>query len=99
MARNAIARHPITPTNPKTVKNMLNCAALEDGEKVAYKYRGKDGVKEVTYSEFQKDTIYLGTALADMGMANVLSNSARDKKRAERSKMGYMFDTLIHNNF
>ena len=37
--------------------------------------------------------------LADMGMANVLSNSARDKKRAERSKMGYMFDTLIHNNF
>ena len=69
MARNAIARHPITPTNPKTVKNMLNCAALEDGEKVAYKYRGKDGVKEVTYSEFQKDTIYLGTALADMGMA------------------------------
>ena len=37
--------------------------------------------------------------LANMGMANVLSNSARDKKRAERSKMGYMFDTLIHNIF
>jgi uncharacterized coiled-coil DUF342 family protein len=37
--------------------------------------------------------------LADIGMANVLSNSARDKKRAERSKMGYMFDTLIYNNF
>ena len=37
--------------------------------------------------------------LADMGIANVLSNSAREKKRAERSKMGYMFDTLIHNNF
>jgi cell division protein ZapA (FtsZ GTPase activity inhibitor) len=37
--------------------------------------------------------------LADMGIANVLSDSARDKKRAERSKMGYMFDTLIHNNF
>ena len=37
--------------------------------------------------------------LADIGMANVLSNSARDKKRAERSKMGFMFDTLIYNNF
>ena len=37
--------------------------------------------------------------LADMSISNVLSNSALDKKRSERSKMGYMFDTLIHNNF
>ena len=37
--------------------------------------------------------------LADMGIANVLSDTAREKKRAERSKMGYMFDTLIYNNF
>ena len=36
---------------------------------------------------------------ADIGIANVLSDSAREKKRAERSKMGYMFDTLIYNNF
>jgi len=69
VARNKIGKHPVAMVHPKTVKNMLNCAAMEDGNKIAYKFRGKNGVTEVTYSEFQKDTFYVGTALADMGLA------------------------------
>ncbi len=69
MAKNSIGRHPINPCDPKSIKNMLAMAVNEDGDKIAYKYRSKDGITEVSYREFRNHTLYLGTALADLGMA------------------------------
>jgi len=70
MPRNVLAQAPVMDlTEPKTVKHMMDMAAEESGDHVAYKYRGKDGVVEVTYRQFRLDTIYLGTALSSIGMA------------------------------
>ena len=51
-----------------TINEMLELAVKEDGDKIAFKYKVKDDVKEVTYKEFQNDTIYLGTALHSLGI-------------------------------
>ena len=45
-------------------------AVEKAGDKIAYKYRGKEGVTDVTFKEFQNDTFYLGTGLASLGMAS-----------------------------
>ena len=70
MARNAIAKGPTPHTKPNDVKHILQIAVDEAGEKIAYRYRTKDGVRDVSYREFQQETFWLGTALADMGMAS-----------------------------
>ena len=69
MARNAIGQHPVNLPEPKSVKHMLEMTVEAAGDRIAYKYRSKDGVTEVTYKEFQLDTFYLGTALNSLGMA------------------------------
>ena len=69
MARNVLARHPVVRPEPKSIKHLLQTTVNEAGEQIGYKYRGKDGVVEVTYKEFQKHTFYLGTALVDMGLS------------------------------
>ena len=68
MARNVLARHPVTRPEPKSIKHLVQMAVDEVGDQISHKYRGKDGVVEVTFKEFQKDTFYLGTALVDMGL-------------------------------
>ena len=52
-----------------SVKEMLELAAKEDGDKIAFEYKeGNEKIKKITYSEFVKDTEELGTALASIGM-------------------------------
>jgi len=51
-----------------TINEMMELAVKEDGNKIAFKYKVNDSVKEVTYKEFQNDTIYLGTALHSLGI-------------------------------
>jgi len=54
-----------------SVKEMLNLAAKEDGEKNAFEYKDekeKGKIVKVTYNEFKKDTESLGTALANVNM-------------------------------
>ena len=51
-----------------TINEMMELAVKEDADKIAFKYKVKDEVKEVTYKEFQNDTIYLGTALHSLGI-------------------------------
>ena len=49
------------------VKEMLDLAVKEDGDKEAFEYRNpknKEEIIKVTYKEFKNDTNYLGTALA-----------------------------------
>ncbi len=53
-----------------SIREMLTLAVTEDGEKVAYKFRNKDDVTEVTFSEFANQTSYLGTALRDLGVGS-----------------------------
>ncbi len=69
MAKNAIARHPNPLTKPESIKHLLQIAVDEAGDRIAYKFRTKEGVCEVSYREFQKETYYLGTALNALGMA------------------------------
>jgi len=52
-----------------SIKEMLNLAAEESGDKLAFKYKGKDNrIVQVTYKKFLEDTEELGTALASIGM-------------------------------
>ena len=69
MAKNSLAQHPANLPKPNSVKHMMEMSVEAAGDKIAYKYRGKDGVVEVTYKEFQNDTFYLGTAIDSLGMA------------------------------
>ena len=52
-----------------SIKEMLRMAAEEDGDKIAFKYKGKDDkIVQVIYKQFVRDTEELGTALASIGM-------------------------------
>ena len=55
-------------TKINSINELLEIALKEAGDKIAFKYKVKDTVKEVTYKEFQNDTIYLGTALHSLGI-------------------------------
>ena len=48
-----------------SVKELLNLAAEEDGEEIAFQYKDEnDKIVEITYKQFLKDTEELGTAIA-----------------------------------
>lgn len=52
-----------------SVKEMLKLAVEEDGDKIAFKYKGKDDkIVQVIYKQFVRDTEELGTALASIGV-------------------------------
>ena len=54
-----------------SIKEMLKMAAEEDGDKIAFKYKGKDNkIVQVIYKQFLRDTEELGTALASLEMHN-----------------------------
>ena len=54
-----------------TIKELMDLAVKDAGKNIAFEYRKKDNKEEiikVTYENFQKDTYYLGTALATINM-------------------------------
>ena len=56
-------------TKVTSIKEMLKLAVKEDGDRLAFKYKGKnDRIVQVTYKQFMRDTEELGTALASIGM-------------------------------
>ena len=60
-------------TKVSSIKEMLEIAVKEAGDKNAFEYRDEvnhDKIVEVTYKDFVKDTDELGTALASLGMEN-----------------------------
>ena len=60
-------------TKVSSIKEMLDLAVKEAGDKNAFEYRDEvnhDKIIEVTYKKFVKDTDELGTALASLGMAD-----------------------------
>lgn len=55
-------------TEISSIKNMMELAVTEAGDKPAFKYKDNNkSIKTVTYREFMNDTIYLGTALSSIG--------------------------------
>lgn len=53
-----------------SIKEMLEIAVKEVPNKVAFKYKIKDEIKDITYNEFQNDTFYLGEALAELNLTD-----------------------------
>ena len=57
----------------ETIKEMMELSVKDAAKTVAFKYRDekdKDKIIDVTYEEFQNDTIYLGTALSNINMTD-----------------------------
>lgn len=57
-------------TKFSTINEMLELAVKEAGDKIAFKYKSGNKIKEITYRDFQNDTIALGTALHSLGITN-----------------------------
>ena len=53
-----------------TIKELIDLAKKEAGEKNAFEYKDKKDIVEVTYSEFYEDINSLGTALSLINMAD-----------------------------
>ena len=53
-----------------TIREMMEMAVADAGDKAAYKFRENGDVREVSFKEFRDTTIYLGTALKNMGLSN-----------------------------
>ena len=59
--------------NVTTIKELLDIAMREAGEKTAFQYRdekNKDNIVKITYNQFINDVESLGTALASLGIHN-----------------------------
>ncbi len=55
-------------TKINTIKEMLDLAVKEAGDKTAFEYKNKKEIVKVSYKEFKNDTNYLGTALSTIDM-------------------------------
>lgn len=54
----------------ESIKQLLEIAVEQAGDQLAFKYKDGKKVVDVTYKEFQDDTLALGTALASINMAD-----------------------------
>ncbi|MBQ4317230.1 MAG: AMP-binding protein [Clostridia bacterium] len=69
MPKNVLAQNSPELTKPTSIKHLLQIAVDEAADNIAFKYRTSDGIREVTFKEFQTETFYLGTALNSLGLA------------------------------
>lgn len=69
MAKNVLAKRTPELTRPQSIKHLMEIAVNEAAEKIAFKYRTSEGIREVSFAEFQKETFWLGTALNSLGVA------------------------------
>lgn len=53
-----------------SIKQLLEFAVSDAGNKIAFKYKEDKQVKEVTYNEFKDDVYSLGTALSSIKMTS-----------------------------
>ena len=70
MAKNVLAQNSPDLIRPESIKHIMEIAVSEAGDRIAYKFRTPDGVREVSYNEFQNETLWLGTALSSLDMAS-----------------------------
>ena len=53
-----------------TIKEMLDIAVKEAGDRIAFKYKSDGGIVEVTYADFTRQISWLGSALTEMGFGD-----------------------------
>ena len=53
-----------------SIKEMMELAVKEAGNKIAFKYKKNGNIIDVTYEKFQQDTIDLGTAITNIHVNN-----------------------------
>lgn len=70
MAKNVIGQNTPELTRPTSIKHLMQIAVDEAGDKIAYKFRTSEGIKEITFKEFKDTTTWLGTGLASLGQAS-----------------------------
>lgn len=69
MPKNVLAKQSPDLKKPESIKHLMEIAVEEAAEKIAFKYRAGEGIREVSFGEFQTETFWLGTALASLGIA------------------------------
>lgn len=57
-------------TKFESIKELLEIAVKEAGDKIAFKYKNKGEIVEVTYKEFEQQTEWLGAALTSKGFGD-----------------------------
>ena len=58
-------------TRFSSIKELLEIAVKEAGDKIAFKFKeNSNDIVEVSYSQFQQQTIWLGAALTEMGFSD-----------------------------
>lgn len=66
MFRKKVVHAPVRPIS--SIREMLSCAVTEDGDKIAYKFKQKDGtIAEISYRGFYDTVEALGAVLTHMG--------------------------------
>lgn len=68
MAKKQFTYYKVTKFN--SIKEMLDLAVREAGDKIAFKYKGEGKVIEVSYADFFQQVTWLGSALAEMGFSD-----------------------------
>ncbi|MBQ7548120.1 MAG: AMP-binding protein [Clostridia bacterium] len=53
-----------------SIKEMMELAVTQAGDKIAYKYKAGDNIREVTFSVFSDEVAQLGAFLCDKGIAS-----------------------------
>ena len=57
-----------TVTKIDTIKELIELAVKEAGNKIAFEYKNKKDIVKVTYKEFSEDINSLGTALSTINL-------------------------------
>lgn len=68
MAKQNFSYYGVTKFN--TIKEMLDLAVKEAGDKIAFKYKDDGEIVEITYSDFSQQVIWLGSALTEIGFSD-----------------------------
>jgi long-chain acyl-CoA synthetase len=68
MAKQNFSYYEVTKFN--TIKEMLDIAVKEAGDKIAFKYKEDDKIVQITYSDFVQQITWLGSALTEKGFSD-----------------------------
>ncbi len=68
MAKKKFSYYEVTKFN--SIKDMLRLAVKEAGDKIAFKYKEKGEIIEVTYTDFVEHVTWLGSALTERGFSD-----------------------------
>lgn len=68
MAKKSFSYYQVTKFN--SIREMLNLAVKEAGGKIAFKYKEKGKIAEVTYSDFVQQVDWLGSELTKRGFSD-----------------------------